>query len=135
MSGVQVIGELLNASAAVLAAVPTDQIKGGVLPPGFKLDAILVRSVSTVFDQPLKRGATRRARERVQVTALAATYAGQDAILKLVRSACDGKRGDLAGVTDVSVLLGAAGPDLFYDAESIFEGSQDFMVSYNEGTI
>ena len=135
MSGVAVIGELLNASAALLAAVPSDQIKGGGLAPGFKLNAIVVRSISTVHDQPLRRGATRRATERVQVSGLAATYADQIQILKLIRWACDGKRGNFAGVTDVSVLIGAAGPDFIHGEPSIFEGSQDFMVSYNEGTI
>ncbi|MCZ4340182.1 hypothetical protein O4H52_01090 [Sphingomonadaceae bacterium G21617-S1] len=135
MSGVKVLGELLNASTAMLAAVPSDQIKGGGLAPGFKLNAIVVRSISKVYQQPLTLGATRRVLERVQLSGLASTYAEQIEIMGLAVRACADKRGSFGGVSDVSVLLGAAGPDFIHGDQGIFEGSQDFMVSYNEGTI
>jgi hypothetical protein len=135
MSGVKVIGELLNASAAMLAAVPSDQMKGGGLEPGFQLNAIVVRSISKTYAQPLSLGAKRRVLERVQLSGLAKSYLEQIQIMGLAVRACADKRGNFGGVEDVSVLLGAAGPDFIHGDQGIFEGSQDFMVSYNEGTI
>lgn len=134
MSGVSVIGELLNASSALTAVVPAARIKAGSLPQDVTLPALAVTTVSGVDRNILMPGATRMVRERVQVTVLANSYRQKNDVLKLVRSACADKRGDFAGQTSVVVLTESTGPDFMTDDASIWMISQDFAVSYNETT-
>jgi hypothetical protein len=132
MSGVAIIGELLNASTSLLAVVPTARIMAGALPQNITLPALAVTSISVVDRNTLKDGSTRRVTERVQVTVLAKNYAENGAVLALVRTACASKRGTFAGKTAVVVLLDGAGPDFMDDAASIWMKTQDFRVSFNE---
>ncbi|WP_109808415.1 hypothetical protein [Sphingosinithalassobacter portus] len=131
MSGVTIIGALLNASTAVTAKVPSARIKAGQLPDGVALPALLVRGVSLIERKELKRGAIVRVTERVSVTVRADSYRDQRAIIAegLVRNACAGFVGDLASFSRVSVTDGGCGPDLIGPANS-FEQTQDFRVSF-----
>lgn len=131
MSGVDIIGALLNASAGLLAKVPGDRIKAGQLPDGIALSALLVRSVSTIERVTLKRRGTVRSIERVSVTVRAAGYRDQKAIIKLAREACAGFVGDIAGALRVSVINAGTGPDVLGPANS-FEQTHDFSVSFEE---
>lgn len=132
MDGVSVIKALLAADAAVLALVPIDRIEAGILPPGTTLDAISIADVSQVDRKVLKPGATRHVTERVQVTALAATYPQLKAILRAAKHACDGFIGAIAGLTGVTVHFDSAGAYICDEASSIHMKSHDFKVGYTE---
>lgn len=134
MSGVEIVGALLNASTDLLALVPTARIKAGALPQGVALPAIAVTSVGAIDRNILSQGSARRVSERVQVTVLAANYRDKETILRLVRSACADKRGDLASTTAADVLTDGAGPDFQSDDSTIWMKTQDFSVSFNEPT-
>ena len=112
MTGVYIVGELLESDDLLIEAVPAAQIKSGALPDGVTLPTLLVRMVSNVERQMLKRGATVRTIERISVTVRAASYRGQVAAMKLVVKACAGRTGRIAGADNVSVLTAGRGPDL-----------------------
>lgn len=131
MSGVDIIGALLLGDAPVTAAIPAERIKAGKLPDGIVLPALLVRSVSTVERIVLRRRGLVRQVERVSVTIRAASYRDQRAGVALVRDACAGFVGDVAGASRVSVLNAGTGPDVLGPADS-FEQAQDFRVSFEE---
>jgi hypothetical protein len=130
MSGLDIIGGLLRADANVIALVPVDRIKGGRLPDGVELPALLVKETSTVERQPLKRTAQTRTVDRVSVTVRAANYRDQRLAMRLVRKCCAGRTGDLAGAVRVSILTAGTGPELDGPADT-FERTQDFRVSYD----
>ncbi|UAK25863.1 tail completion protein gp17 [Sphingomonas nostoxanthinifaciens] len=130
MTGAIIVGTLLRASAAMVAAVPIERIKLGLLPDGVPLPAVVIRTISSVDRQPLKRGASVRVTDRVSVTVRAASYRDQTAIIELIRTACAGRIGDVGGGRRVSILTAGTGPDLAGPANS-FEQSQDFRVSFD----
>jgi hypothetical protein len=128
MSGVAIIGELLRTSETLVAKVPAPQIKAGALPEGAPLPSLLVRTVSVIERQKLKRTGMVRTIARISVTVRAENYRDQGAIIKLVIDACAGFVGDLAGAFRVSVLTAGTGPDVIGPGNS-FEQTQDFRVS------
>lgn len=129
MTGGDIIVDLLNAYAPLGAVVPATRIKLGALPDGMTLPALLVRTVSSIDRQTLKRRARVRQTDRTSVTVRAASFREQRAIIALVRAACAGRTGDLSSATGVSVLTAGLGPDLLGPGDS-FEQAQDFKVSF-----
>jgi hypothetical protein len=130
MSGVEIIGALLRAYEPLTALVLPASIKAGKLPDGVALPAILVRSVSVVDRQRLKREPLIRSEERVSVAVRAATYRDQKAAIRLIRACCAGLTGDFSGCFRVSILTAGTGPDVGGPANS-FEQTQDFRVSFD----
>lgn len=130
MSGVDILGALLTADAALTALVPADRIRGGALPEQVALPAVLVRSVSLVERPALNREAATRCTERVAVAVRAGSYAEQRAVMRAVRDACAGFVGAIAGCTAVAVRVDGRGPDL-RGPGGAFEQSQDFRVGYD----
>jgi hypothetical protein len=130
MTGVDIVGDLLRADATVLALVPAPRIKAGMLPDDIALPALLIRLVSSIERQPLRRGVSVRTVDRVAVTVRAASYREQRAVIAAARRCCAGRTGDLSGGLGVSILTAGAGPDVIGPASS-FEQSQDFRVSYD----
>lgn len=126
MSGVSIIGALLQADASITAT-----IKAGQLPDGVALPALLVRSVSMAERVTLTRGNYVRVKERVSVTVRAASYREQRSLLKLTRDACAGEFGNIAGFENASVINAGTGPDVIGPGNT-FEQTQDFMTSFNE---
>lgn len=129
MSGVDIIGALVRASVPVTSLVPIERIKAGALPDDATLDAILLRSVSRSEWQPLKQRASVRVNERVAVTVRATSFRRQEQLLELIRSACRGALGTIAGAQRVAVLTAGTGPDVRGPNNS-FEKTQDFRVSF-----
>lgn len=129
-TGVDIIGSLLRADAAVLAKVQEGWIKAGRLPADVGLPALLIKTTSTVERQVLKREQRTRTVDRVSVTVRAANYRDQRLIMGLVRDCCAGKTGDIAGAVRVSILTAGTGPELDGPGDS-FERTQDFRVSYD----
>ena len=130
MTGVDIVGELLNSDEALVAAIPAGQIKAGALPDGVALPTLLVRMTSNVERQMLKRGPTVRTMERISVTVRAESYRDQVNAMKLVVKACAGRTGSIAGADNVSVLTAGRGPDLRGPGNS-YEQTQDFRVSFD----
>ena len=131
MNGVDIVGGLLRAHVPLLAKVPASSIKAGELPAGTPLPAMLVRSVSVIDRQPLKRGPLTRSVERVSVTVRAGSYRDQVAIIRLVRDCCAGViEAAIGDAQRVSILTAGTGPDVIGPAGS-FEQNQDYRVSYD----
>lgn len=131
MTGADIIGTLLRASDEVKAKVAEEDIKAGRLPEGAPLPSLLVRVVSVIDRQPLKRVGWCRSVARVSVTVRAASYRDQNAIIALVRACCAGKFGNIGGGERVSILTAGTGPDLDGPGNS-FEQAQDFKISYDQ---
>ncbi|TXI87764.1 MAG: hypothetical protein E6Q40_04510 [Cupriavidus sp.] len=129
MTGVDIVGALLRARGALTAMVPIERIKAGALPEGIALPALLLRSISTVERQRLKRGATIRVTERVSVTVRAASYRDQVVVMAQVLPIA-GWTGDMAPARRISILSAGKGPDIRGPGNS-FEQGQDFRVSYD----
>ena len=129
MSGVTIIGALMEASAPLLAEIPADRIKAGRLPNGVGLTAALVRHVSTL-DRVKLDGTTERLTARIAVTVRAKSYREQGVAIALIRAACRGFVGNVAGFSRVSVLSAGLGPDVNGPGNS-FEQTQDFKVSFD----
>lgn len=130
MTGAEIVGALLRAHAPLTAVVPALQIKGGMLPEGITLPALLVRTVSLVDRQPLKRAGWTRSTARVAVTVRAADYRDQNAIIALVRDCCAGWSGNMGDAERISILTAGLGPDVIGPGSS-FEQTQDFRVSFD----
>ena len=132
MDGVATVRQLLAAHAALTTIVPADRIVAGPLAEGEALPALSLESVSKV-DRNIPNPAIRRhVRERVQVTVLAQNYVQQQAVLREVRRAAADDRPEVDGLVGVTVHTAGAGPDFMNEAATIWMGSQDFTVTYNE---
>ena len=129
-TGVDIVGTLLREDPDLVAIVPIGRIKAGALPDDVPLPALLVRCVSSVERQVLKRGTTTRTADRISVTVRAASYRDQRAVMKLVKQCCAGRTGTVAGEPAVSILTAGTGPDARGPGNS-FEQTQDFRVSYD----
>jgi hypothetical protein len=130
MTGSDIIGALLREDVPVTERVAEASIKGGRLPEGVILPALLVRTVSVVDRQPLKRVGWVRQIARVAVTVRAASYRDQNEIIDLVKACCAGRTGDLGGARRVSILTAGTGPDVGGPGNS-FEQTQDFRVTFD----
>lgn len=130
MSGYAIIGALLQADEHMTEFVPAPRLKAGRLPDGVGLPALLVRTVSIIERQKLKRVGHMRETARVAVTVRAASYEDQVEAMRRVRACCAGRTGDIGGGKNVSVLTAGTGPDVAGPGNS-FEQTQDFSVSYD----
>lgn len=134
MSAVKVIRALLVADAATLAIAPASSIIAGVLPQGSALPALAITEVSRTDRNILSPGSHARSTARVQVTVFTTSYPAQKTLLQAVRHACRDKRGTVAGVPGVAVLLDGTGPDFNDSDTGFYMQTQDFMVGYTEPT-
>lgn len=129
-TGASIVGVLLRDDSDIAALVPPDRMKLGALPDNIALPAVLIRTISSVERHALHRGATTRTTDRVSVTVRAANYREQVRLIKLIRSCCAGRTGDIGNGVRVSILTAGAGPDLRGPADS-YEQAQDFRVSHD----
>lgn len=130
MTGTEIIGALLLESVELTAIVAAPRIKAGRLPDGTPLPALLIRTVSSVEFQPLRRGNIVRTTDRVSVAVRASSYREQVQIMRLVRKCCAGRTGDIGGGVRVSILTAGTGPDVNGPGDT-FEQTQDFRVSFD----
>lgn len=132
MNGVIAVRSLLVADTVVTALVPAARIVAGIIPQGTGLPAISLMSVSSTDRNIPAPGPNRRVTERVQVTALAASYPAARAIMRAVRTAAADQMPTIDGLTDVTVHTDSAGPDFLDEETGIHMQTQDFRVSFNE---
>lgn len=131
MSGAMVVGKVLIGIAPKIETVPAESIKLGRLPDGVALNALLVRNVSEVERQPLKRVGWVRQTWRVAVTVRAKNYREQGAIIALLNSLCPGVKGDVGDDAKcVSILAAGIGPDVSGPGDT-YEQTHDFRVSFD----
>lgn len=131
MSGAIVVGTVLRAAATVTAKVPPERIRTGRLSDGTGLPALLVRNVSQVERQPLKREGWVRQTWRVSVAVRANDYREQGAIIALLNAVCPGVKGDVRDdAKRVSILAAGIGPDVSGPGDS-YEQTHDFRVSFD----
>lgn len=133
MSGAMIVGTVLEAAAIVTARVPKAQIAVGRIPDRTPLPLMLVRTVSEVERQPLKRGGWVRRTERVPVAIRARNYREQKDLLRTINAVLVGPKGDVAGCRNVSILAAGVGPDVDGPGGS-FEQTHDFRVSFDAPT-
>lgn len=133
MTGVDIVGALLRADAALVALVPIERIKAGRLPDSVPLPAVLLRVASSVDHQFLKRTGMVRRTQRVAATVRAASYREQVQVIGMIVEICADRTGDLAGAKRVAILNAGLGPDVNGPADS-FEQTQDFRVSFDAPT-
>lgn len=130
MTGVEIVGAILRDHPALVERIPVERIKAGSLPDNIVLPALLLRTVSSIDRQWLKRSDVWRVTDRVSVAVRASSYADQIAIIQIVKRLCGGLTG-IGGALRVSILTAGTGPDVGGPANS-FEQTQDFRVSFDE---
>lgn len=133
MSGAMIVGTVLRDSPDVVARVRPAAIEVGRLPANTPLPLLLVRTVSEIERQPLKRQGWVRRVERVSVAIRAESYRDQKDILRTVNAVVVGLKGDLFGCRNVSILATGVGPDVDGPGDS-FEQTHDFRVSFDAPT-
>jgi hypothetical protein len=132
VSGVLIVGELFRGDTPLTEEVPAAQIKAWKLPQGSPPRSIVVTRVSRTERVMLDGSSLKTVTERVQATVRAESGLAREAILGRARTAAGGKVGTIAGFGNVAVTNAGTGPDFEDDAASIFMGSIDFHVSFNE---
>jgi len=130
MTGVEIVGVILRDHPALIERIPVERIKAGSLPDNIVLPALLLRTVSSIDRQWLKRSDVWRVTDRVSVAVRASSYADQIAIIQIVKRLCGGLTGDIGGALRVSILTAGTGPDVGGPANS-YEQTQDFRVSFD----
>jgi hypothetical protein len=129
ITGVSILGSVFLATPDLMTIVPEPQMKGGRLPQGISLPAILLRTVTSIEVQRLKRGTVKRMIDRTAVTVRTASYREQQQLIAMVRSIGGNRTGDIGGAWRVAIRTAGAGPDLDGPGDS-FEQTTDFRISY-----
>lgn len=133
MSGAMIVGTLLEAAPPVIALVPKAAIALVRLPDRTSPPLMLVRTVSEVERQPLKRSGWVRRTERVSVAVRAVSYRQLGLTLRTINAVLVGPQGDLVGCRAVSILAAGVGPDVDGPGDT-FERTADFRVSFDAPT-
>ena len=132
MRAEKVIRALLGAAAPVVALVGT-RVYPAPIPQATTMPAIGYSHVSTVPLSTLDAAAGYNlVRSRIEVFAIAKTYADQKTLVEEIRKALDYQRGTIAGIEVVSIIRDVAGPDLRDDDMQVFTQATDFLVTLRE---
>lgn len=133
MSAGLILGSTLRAYGGLSELVPVTSIMAGKRPPAAALNNLLITRVSWTRSPLLAHQPTRHVQERAQVTVQARTHQDRVDILKAVVDACDLQTiAALGSLALISIVSAGGGPDFEDDAATIFMGSHDFFVDYNE---
>lgn len=132
MNGVAALRVLALADPMLMALVPPERVRAGVLPQDTKLPAISLITVSSIERSIPNPGSVRRLLERTQATIIAKDYAQLQAVRRALKHAAADKRPIVDGISEVVVLLDGAGPEFMDDGASFYITTQDFRISFNE---
>ena len=130
MSGVAITRYLLANDATLIAVVPADKIKAGVVPINTTLPAISIRQISGIEHEIIRRGSNQLVTDLVQITVLSSTYPQQKSIMNLIRTALPGTRGTVNGFAVDSITPESDGPDFYNEDPVIYEQSIDYMIRF-----
>ena len=130
MAAENAIRALLMQASPVVTLVAA-RVYPGLLPIGCALAGLVVEHISA---EPLltigaASGGTLM-RAQVQVTILASSYTGQQALAAAVIAACNYQRGALAGLQVASVICMQTGPDVQDEERGVFQQSIEFQLTY-----
>lgn len=123
----------LLAASATLTALVSTRIYPSELPQGVALPAVVYRTISGVEPGQIDAAATARVvQTRIQVTALASSYAACKDVVEACRAALLYQYGTVASVPVISIIRDLIGPDDF-DAElEVFAQSIDVIITHLE---
>jgi hypothetical protein len=132
MSAEKSIYGMMAAHAPLTAVVPVARINPSVIPLGSTLPAIAYSLVSRVEETAVGL-TTIIARSRIQITIAVsgttpASYASIKNIAKLVKAACNNKRGTFNTIDVKSSILELEGADFRDDQSAISYSTIDFRV-------
>lgn len=131
MTGGHLVCEyLIRQFPAIVAIVPLDRIKEDVMPEGTPFPHIIVRTISSMPRQPLKRGIWTRIVDRASVTVKARNAPQRDELIGLVVNCCMGRVGDFGPVRRASITSAGIGP-CFIGQNNSFERAADFRASFD----
>ena len=132
MSGLEIIGALLDAYQPFGALVPSGNFDFWQLPTGAGVPSVVGTRISRTEVPFLSVQSVQLVTERTQWTVRANSGAERGAILRAIRDACRTKTGSIAGYDGVAVLLAGDGPDFKDDEAALYMGSTDIRVSFRE---
>lgn len=133
MSAEKAIYALLQASTGLLAVVPSNRIFAGVIPLNTVLPAISYSHISTVENTTIDANSQYGlVTSRIQVLVATKEYPTVKDVMRLIRLACNYKRGTFNGVIVNSVLRDIVSPDMADDEVGIYYQSIDFKVTFQE---
>lgn len=134
MSGGLILGTVLRAFTPLTGSlVPATSVRVGKDKKDAPLNNLLVKRISWLRSPILARQTRRHVRERMQVTVKAKTHEDRVTILKAVVDAVDLTRPDNMGtITNIAIVSAGGGPDFEDDEATVFMGSHDFYVDYDE---
>lgn len=130
--GVAALQQQFTGNAALLALVPEERIGAGVFPQGTALPYVSLSLVSSVDRNLPSPGVKRRVQDRVQATVAASDYEQLREVMKAVKDAAADSAPAVDGISEVTIHSLGAGPDFMDEAATIYLGSRDFRVWYNE---
>jgi len=130
MSAPKVIYNLLSNSTQ-LTDVVGNRIYFGAIPERATLPALTYARISE-YETVSVSMTSIKLRSRVQITIASKSYAQVEAILKLVKGACDKKQGNFNGVQTDSVLADGVGADFRDDDLNIYYSTIDFRITHDE---
>lgn len=134
MSAVAIMRALLTTWAPLTTLIPASRIIAGTLPVGTVLPAVSIMEVGgDELGTVARAGPTTTNRMRVQVTAVAKSYATQKAVMAATKLGAGVHGGTVAGFRVKAVEPAGTGPDLNdLDDDGIYEQSRDFIVTFVE---
>ena len=134
MSGGLIVGTALRGFVALTSGlVPATSIRVGKNVTNAPLNNLLIKRISWRRGPLLARQARRHVTERLQVTVKAKDHQDRTDILKAVVDALDLTRpANLGTLTNISIVSAGGGPEFEDDEATIFMGSHDFYVDYDE---
>lgn len=130
MSGVAVLRHLLANNGAVTAVVPATRIFAGDAAIKTAFPLLIVTQISGVPVNYIHNGSRIPQIDRVQVSALATSYATVKQLMGLIFAACPSQKGTVNGVTVIDIVPDFQGPDLFNDDPVFYSQAQDFLVRW-----
>lgn len=122
---------LLSASTAVGAIVGT-RIYPTVVPQDQPMPALVYQRVSAVEPGQIDGQGVALVQARIQMTALAESFATCAALLDAARQAVLYQHGSIGGVQVVSIIRDIDGVDTFDPEANLFSQSMDVIVTYIE---
>lgn len=130
MSAEKVIYNLLSTNAALKAVVPVARMYAGVIPVDATHPALCYNLISE-YDNTAIGMTTLKTRSRIQVTAVAASYPNVKALVQLIMTAANLKRGTFNGVVTDSVILDSIGADFRDDESGVYYSTVDFNIVHD----
>jgi hypothetical protein len=133
MNGVAIIRAVLVANPIVISLV-ANRVHAGTVPQKAALPALGITEISRIEHSTVNnaQASSTLVTGRIQVTVLAKDYPSKEALLDVVRRACNYQRGMVAGVSVAKISRDIVGPDMEDTDLGLHMKTIDFKVLYYE---